>query len=81
MRCIAEYVVPNTNMKAQEQSDLRLEYVVLLFLFGTTYSAMHLISWANVRYRLPVDAVLILFAGYGLANLGSWMFKPKPAAT
>lgn len=30
---------------------------------------VHLASWANVRYRLPVDALWLLFAGYGLDAL------------
>lgn len=33
------------------------------------YTAVHLASWANVRYRLPVDALWILFAGYALDGL------------
>jgi hypothetical protein len=41
----------------------------LLYLFGMIYSAVHLLSWALVRYRLPVDAVLVLFAAYGLNDL------------
>lgn len=35
----------------------------LLLIFVAVYSAIHILSWALVRYRLPVDAVLILFAG------------------
>jgi len=34
-----------------------------------TYTAVHLASWANVRYRLPVDAVLLIFAAAGIADL------------
>jgi hypothetical protein len=33
------------------------------------YSGVHIVSWANVRYRLPVDAFLILFAAYAIAHL------------
>ena len=49
--------------------DLRLAYLVLFLLFIVVYTAIHLASWANVRYRLPVDAFLILFAAYGLDHL------------
>lgn len=35
---------------------------LLLYIFVASYTAMHLLSWALVRYRLPVDAVLLLFA-------------------
>ncbi|MCA9992702.1 MAG: glycosyltransferase family 39 protein [Anaerolineales bacterium] len=52
-----------------DTSDLRLAFLVLVLLFITVYTAIHLASWANVRYRLPVDAFLILFAGYGLEHL------------
>lgn len=41
----------------------------LLFLFMSFYTAIHMLTWTLIRYRLPVDAVLILFAGYGIADL------------
>ena len=43
--------------------------VGLFTLFIVFYSAIHLLSWALIRYRLPVDAVLVVFAGYGLVDL------------
>jgi 4-amino-4-deoxy-L-arabinose transferase-like glycosyltransferase len=43
--------------------------VMLLYLFVGVYTAVHLLSWALVRYRLPVDAVLVLFAGLALVDL------------
>jgi hypothetical protein len=43
--------------------------IVLAYLFLTIYTGIHLLSWALIRYRLPVDAVLILFAAYGLADM------------
>lgn len=48
---------------------LHLAYLVLFLLFIITYTAIHLASWANVRYRLPVDVFLILFAAYGMDHL------------
>jgi hypothetical protein len=41
----------------------------LLLQFCIIYSGVHLLSWALVRYRLPVDAVMLIFAAYGLASL------------
>ncbi len=41
----------------------------LLMLFAAGYTLIHLLSWALIRYRLPVDAVLLVFAGYGLVDL------------
>lgn len=37
--------------------------VGLILVFAAGYTALHLLSWALVRYRLPVDAVLLVFAG------------------
>ncbi len=43
---------------------------VLLYLFVGVYTAIHLLSWALVRYRLPVDAVFLVFAAYGVVDAG-----------
>jgi 4-amino-4-deoxy-L-arabinose transferase-like glycosyltransferase len=51
---------------------------MLLYLFVGLYSALHLLSWALIRYRLPVDAVLVLFAG--LALVEARVFIRKAAA-
>jgi len=42
---------------------------VLLFLFAGTYTLMHILTWAMVRYRLPVDAVMIPLAALALMDL------------
>ncbi|MGC8880460.1 MAG: glycosyltransferase family 39 protein [Anaerolineae bacterium] len=41
----------------------------LLYLFVAVYTLIHLLSWTLVRYRLPVDAVLIVFAGVAVQEL------------
>ncbi len=38
----------------------------LLYLFILSYSGIHILSWVQIRYRLPVDAILIVFAAFGL---------------
>lgn len=43
--------------------------VVLLLLFMLIYTGIHLLSWALVRYRLPVDAVWLVFAGLAITEL------------
>ena len=43
----------------------------LLVLFISVYSAVHLLTWVLVRYRLPIDAVLVVFAGAGLGKAAS----------
>jgi hypothetical protein len=41
----------------------------LLMLFITIYTLIHLLSWALIRYRLPVDAVLLIYAALGFDDL------------
>ena len=43
----------------------------LLYIFIGFYTALHLLIWALIRYRLPVDAVLVIFAGYALFDIYS----------
>ena len=41
----------------------------LLFLFAGFYTVLHLLTWAMVRYRLPVDAALIPLAALAVVDL------------
>ncbi len=55
---------------------------LLLYLFILGYTAIHLVSWASARYRLPMDAVLILFAGYAMVQITErlgWMARAPDA--
>jgi 4-amino-4-deoxy-L-arabinose transferase-like glycosyltransferase len=45
----------------------------LLVLFILFYTAIHLLSWALVRYRLPVDAVFMVYSGLAFSDLGTWL--------
>jgi hypothetical protein len=47
----------------------RWRVFVPLYLFMVIHTAIHLLSWPSPRYRLPVDAVLIVFAGLALSEL------------
>lgn len=54
--------------------------IALLYLYVFTYSAMHLLTWAMHRYRLPVDAVMLVFVGLAWVDLagrlmGRWTAK------
>jgi 4-amino-4-deoxy-L-arabinose transferase-like glycosyltransferase len=40
-----------------------------LYLFMVIHTGMHLLSWPAPRYRLPVDAILMVFAGLALLEL------------
>ncbi len=41
----------------------------LLMLFALVYSGVHILTWTLIRYRLPVDAVLIPFAGLAVLDV------------
>lgn len=43
--------------------------IVLLGLFCIVYTMLHLLTWALIRYRLPVDAVFLIFAAVGVITL------------
>jgi len=43
--------------------------IALLVFFILSYTGIHLLTWALIRYRLPVDAVLLLFAAFGIEKL------------
>jgi 4-amino-4-deoxy-L-arabinose transferase-like glycosyltransferase len=43
--------------------------VFLLHLFIIIYTVIHLLTWALIRYRLPVDAVLVMFAALAFVDL------------
>jgi 4-amino-4-deoxy-L-arabinose transferase-like glycosyltransferase len=41
----------------------------LLQMFLVVYIGIHLLTWALIRYRIPVDAVLVIFAGLAIVDL------------
>jgi 4-amino-4-deoxy-L-arabinose transferase-like glycosyltransferase len=43
--------------------------VFLITAFLTIYTLIHLLSWALIRYRLPIDALLIVFAGLAFEQI------------
>lgn len=45
----------------------------LIYLFVVIFSLMHILTWASVRYRLPIDAVLMPFAALAVVNLARWV--------
>ena len=47
----------------------------LIYAFVLIFSALHILTWASIRYRLPVDAVLIPFAGLALTQAGQWLIS------
>lgn len=51
------------------RGDIFSANILLLYLFLFTYTAIHLLSWALIRYRLPIDAILLVFTGLALIEL------------
>jgi len=47
----------------------------LLYLFIVFYTLLHVLTWAMVRYRLPVDAVLLPFASLGIAEAWGHLWR------
>jgi 4-amino-4-deoxy-L-arabinose transferase-like glycosyltransferase len=43
--------------------------LLLIYLFIVIYTLIHLLSWTLIRYRLPIDAFLILFAALAFEKL------------
>jgi hypothetical protein len=41
----------------------------ILYLFVVIHTGIHLLSWPAPRYRLPVDAVSMVFAGLAVLEL------------
>jgi hypothetical protein len=50
--------------------------MTLLLLLAFIYTAVHVLTWTLVRYRLPVDALMVVFAGVGVVDLVRRLF-PK----
>jgi len=63
------YGLMTTLAKKVEEKVTLYSPVFLLLLFILVYSLIHIFTWTLIRYRLPVDAVLVLFAAVGFSDL------------
>jgi len=52
---------------------------LLLLLFAVVYNAIHLLTWPAVRYRLPVDAVMLLYAAVAVVHIAGWLLARRRA--
>ena len=59
-----QYAIRNTHYAVRITDPSSLLYLFILF-----YSVLHIFTWAMVRYRLPVDAVLLPFAALAIEDL------------
>jgi hypothetical protein len=53
----------------RRRGDRIAQPVMLFYLFAGIYTLIHILTWALIRYRLPVDAVLVVFSGLALVDL------------
>lgn len=63
------YGLLTTLTKKGEEKVTLYSPVFLLLLFILVYSLIHIFTWTLIRYRLPIDAVLVLFAAVGFSDL------------
>jgi 4-amino-4-deoxy-L-arabinose transferase-like glycosyltransferase len=54
--------------------------VVLVVGFALVYSMVHFLSWTLVRYRLPVDALMVPFAALAMVQLYDTVSSRLPVA-
>ncbi len=67
--------VPGTS--ARSAPIFNLQSSIFLLSFIAFYSLLHIATWAMSRYRLPVDAVALIFAAGAIAHLwGRWQARP-----
>jgi 4-amino-4-deoxy-L-arabinose transferase-like glycosyltransferase len=53
----------------------RWRHFIPLYLFALLHTGIHLLSWPAPRYRLPVDAVFMVFVGLAIHQLGRWLLN------
>lgn len=49
--------------------------ICLIIGFGIIYSGIHILTWSLVRYRLPIDALFLIFAGFSLAKITQFFYR------
>jgi len=53
----------------------------LVYLFILVYTGIHVLTWTLVRYRLPIDAFLLMFAALAIFKLVEWLSSVLPKST
>jgi len=43
----------------------------LIYLFGFVYAVMHILTWASIRYRIPIDAASMPFAALAVVDIAT----------
>lgn len=61
----------------RNQSSNGRRAILLLAAFALLYTLIHLASWTLIRYRLPVDVILLIFAALGIERLVGGYFTHR----
>jgi 4-amino-4-deoxy-L-arabinose transferase-like glycosyltransferase len=61
----------------QRKRPLLKQPVSLLYLFMLVYAGIHILTWTLIRYRLPIDATFMIFAGLAMVDLLNRIPKAK----
>lgn len=69
-------VVATINKYSRHKFNLRSP-MTLLLIFVFIYTLIHILTWALIRYRLPVDAVLMLFEAVAFVYIGEFILRKK----
>jgi len=69
LACFGSPFIPLIEGRDSVLGDAFMRRNGLLFVFILVYSVMHLLTWAMVRYRLPIDAVMLPLAGLAWVEL------------
>ena len=48
---------------------------LLLYLFIVAYTLIHIVSWVQIRYRMPIDMALIPFAALTVVTLTNYVMQ------
>lgn len=60
------FILAGLWLSLKDRNFVNGQAIVLLLVSWLGYAAVHILSWSLVRYRLPLDTLLLLFAGYAL---------------
>jgi len=66
-------LITSAIFKRISKQDLVKSPTFLLLSFIFIYTIIHLLSWALIRYRLPVDSILVVFAGLAFVEIADWI--------
>jgi 4-amino-4-deoxy-L-arabinose transferase-like glycosyltransferase len=50
-----------------------------LYVFVVLHTGVYVASWVMIRYRIPVDTILLLFAGLAISRISQRFKRAKPA--